>query len=393
MRHTLPFQLLLLALGLLLPLSSCTGRAVEASPAWTFVPDSSGLLLTPFEAEGSLYAPFVDTSSDPPRVLLYALDPASGALRWATALDHPLQAGEAYAPGLLVDGGRLIYHGARAVHALDAASGAALWSHPAATALLGSFHGRVALIDLQDRLVLLDGSSGRQLARADLLMTGGYGFSMGWNILFVHDGTRLAAFELASGQQQWDYSPPDGLGPPELACDGLVIIKDARGTHALDAATGKERWALPLAIGIDACAGTLVYDQGFDGLREIVRVYDTAAYTKTRTITPQAMRRELDLPEPAPDHGDILTPEGVRIRVEPTERTRERLWDVLRGATASTVLESRLTAIDDASGGAIWVSPQLRGAPEPPIVAAGMAIVAAQTLVASQPQLMAFALR
>src|SRR5205823_6225337 len=96
-----------------------TGGRVESSPAVASPPPSPAVVPDPL----------VYVGSDDRKV--YALDPATGAIVWATPLQGPVKASPAVVRGVVYVASNGDATGVPgAVYALDGATGAILWTHP-----------------------------------------------------------------------------------------------------------------------------------------------------------------------------------------------------------------------------------------------------------------------
>lgn len=186
-----------------------TGRAVRWRRALPHGGDDNGSPLAVTLAGGVLYAAQSGSVS--------ALDPSSGTKRWTSehgpvAVDLSLGGVQSrnWAP---VAGGGLVY----TVHheqdqpatlfALDAATGKQRWSYP--------------------------GSSGGITPPA---------LSAGAVCVAAADGVTL--LDAATGGKRWTAPLPAGAGGTPAFANGVICLVDAGGTPtALDAATGKVRWA------------------------------------------------------------------------------------------------------------------------------------------------------
>jgi eukaryotic-like serine/threonine-protein kinase len=143
---------------------------------------------------------------------IYAVDAASGSMRWSFQTGDVVHASPAYADGRLV---------------------------------VGSWDGRLYALDMQ---------TGRELWRAqtglDPLMANQQGFQSSPAIVdgSVYTGCRdanLYAFDLATGREKWRF--PTGMSwvissPAVDAGRVYFATSDSSRVHALDAATGRPVW-------------------------------------------------------------------------------------------------------------------------------------------------------
>ena len=186
---------------------------------------------------------------------VYALDAASGTLRWSyqankeqipgVARTRPLQMGLLINPQVrsspaVVDGSVFICGADHHLYALDAADGEPRWSFWA-------------------------GSRASPAVSGGTVYVGGHGAMRGVVHGVVH------ALDAATGAPRWQYQAADlafgGDHRPPAVADGVVYLTARTGKHsgavvALDAATGQRRWLYQCRAPITtppAVAGGLVY--------------------------------------------------------------------------------------------------------------------------------------
>jgi len=240
----------------------------DGTVAWCFEHHSNWGWSPPAVEKGSVYA--VNALDG-----LYALDRLTGSLRWRFELDPEkswwvgggriatVAEGLVFVDGRALDAetGEVVWQIDRdrhdwrcpvvsenrlyllsspwphqAVHALDARTGADLWS----ASPRGSYHVNLPVT-----------SSGR---------------------LFITDGVAIHALDATSGAASWRYAPDGGLHnwdrpncAPVVAGDTLYVDTGGRGDTrmllAINAETGREEWRFPLP-SLDRKTGTMTVDEG-----------------------------------------------------------------------------------------------------------------------------------
>jgi outer membrane protein assembly factor BamB len=160
----------------------------------------------------------------------YALDLASGALRWTSA-----QIATPYNTVPSLDGERAYFSGGDGIlHALSLADGKEQWSFKTGHILMSS-----PALDGQGTLVFGSGDH--------------------W----------VYALNAADGKQLWKFQTDDGiLGSPLITGRTVWIGSFDQHLYALDLATGNEIWNADLGGGVfitPACVGDLVLAGGRDG--------------------------------------------------------------------------------------------------------------------------------
>jgi outer membrane protein assembly factor BamB len=178
----------------------------ESSGAVVWEQVLGNLHLNPTLAEGVLY--LTVRGAD---LSLYALDELGGQVLWQVTVD-PVVGGQ---PQASVEGGR-VYIGGERFHALDAATGAPIWS----TDVGAPLHFGQALADTQGGTVICVGSS---------------------------DG-RFHGLDASTGAIRWTTAVGSELSSPSVA-NGVVIAVDFFGpqyAYAFNAASGALLWLEPV---------------------------------------------------------------------------------------------------------------------------------------------------
>ncbi|MFE2494811.1 PQQ-binding-like beta-propeller repeat protein [Streptomyces scopuliridis] len=188
---------------------------------------------------------------------LYALDGADGTERWRLQTD-------AWVYSLKVDRGTVVT-GTRGggVQAWEASNGDKLWETAGAqtdfeTPEAGpAIHDGTVYVWKDARLLALDARTGAELWSypiGDAASCGGVPVRVrpaADGQLYVSAGTRVLSIDLVSGHVRWHFEAPAVfLSPPAFApgpavTGGGVYLADYLGTvYALDATTGKDRWRI-----------------------------------------------------------------------------------------------------------------------------------------------------
>jgi eukaryotic-like serine/threonine-protein kinase len=224
---------------------------------------------------------------------VYALDAATGAVRWKQKTGLEIHSTPAVSEGLLCVAGigsnSEAYESERPdsggmnstefVCALDAATGAERWRFNSAGPLFSSpvvsggsvYAASSEATDYSDTpedesspgfLYALDAASGTERWK---FPTGPSGESpaVSGGLVYAGDlGGYLHALDAASGTERWKSSVEDGAGPPTVS-DGAVYVGGTDGyVYALDAASGAQRWrckTLFWASNPPAASADLVY--------------------------------------------------------------------------------------------------------------------------------------
>ncbi|WP_284009470.1 PQQ-binding-like beta-propeller repeat protein [Haloarcula pelagica] len=232
----------------------------EPSRDWTFEFDTAIGYHTPIVVDGTVYVSDLDTT-------MWALDAASGEVRWETSVPE-------YPGAPAVADGTLVYFADQDVRALDAASGETLW-----TAL--ETGGRL----LDARPVIADGTA------------------------YVQVGIATYALDLTTGETEWR----DATGLPSevtpAVADGTVFSGgDDTYVRALSTADGSQRWRYKAGDRIEAnvcVAGGRVFAGSRDGI-----VHALSAADGSRQWSYRLPKDEGDRPEP-----ETVTSDGSRVYV------------------------------------------------------------------------------
>jgi outer membrane protein assembly factor BamB len=219
--------------GLMSALDAATGATVWA----TQLPGQYSFTSDPTFYDGVVYTGGSGTGGT-----LYAVDAASGAVRWS----QPVENGDHSSPA--VDSARVyVSYACTSVYAFDRRTGAPIW-HPATTCTGGG--GRTPVLGVGRLFVRDDGSAtGTVLDAAagkvvDSFSSGPTPVIAGSTALYVSDG-KLIAQDATNGQPRWSWTPEDGstVTAAPIAANGVAFAGTSSGALvALDLQTGKPTW-------------------------------------------------------------------------------------------------------------------------------------------------------
>ncbi|MFF4546569.1 PQQ-binding-like beta-propeller repeat protein [Streptomyces sp. NPDC001406] len=202
---------------------------------------------SPTVADGVVYIGSTDGS-------LYALDATTGKKKWAYATG-----GKVEGTPTVVDG--VVYSGSAdgSVYALDAATGERKWAY----ATGGKFEAAPAVVEAvvyiagYNSVTALDAATGNEkwTVSCDSALevpaaTQGVVYIAGYNSVTALEET-TGKVKWARGASNWGYSKKNGWdNTPEdwrftspTVADGVMYVGSSKRTYALDAATGRKRWA------------------------------------------------------------------------------------------------------------------------------------------------------
>lgn len=249
---------------------------------WHF-PTATSVKHTVAVADGLVFAAGVDGT-------IYGIEAATGTERWRYSLGDPLQRWMFSAP-VVLDG--VVYAGVGpSFAALEAATGKELWHSkalgtdwisglcsPAADAdrvyVPVNWSKGLSALDRKTGALLWNANKGFRTSHATPVLAGG-------TLYYPADGN-LHALDPATGAERWSFQLPGGwtISTPAVA-GGMVLTGGGEGKlYALDAATGREIWrfqtgkalldfspyqrsASPV-IGSPAVSGNVVFLGGVDG--------------------------------------------------------------------------------------------------------------------------------
>ena len=223
--------------------------AQTCAPVWSREIGYSGFS-SPAVADGLVYVGTSEALSG----TFFALDAATGDVRWTA--DMP--GGVTGAPS--VAGGRVaVATGTGALHVLDAATGASLWSRASATTMAAltttAIAGGVVYFSSSATVKAFQASTGKQLWTRALR---GYGVPpvVADGRVYVTSGGALHALDAVTGNPLWSSSVGgDQLRPPAAAY-GRLYTSDTHHAYAIEAGTGRFLWIADLPSAGAAVAAT-----------------------------------------------------------------------------------------------------------------------------------------
>jgi outer membrane protein assembly factor BamB len=249
--------------GQMLALDIDTGTTL-----WAFTPKRlssaangyyGGHLTSPVVVDGTV---FVGAGKE-----VYALDAASGAVRWEFA------AKEYITSSATVADGRIYISDFETFYAIDAKTGQQAWSYPTQTTFYFApvIGGQTVLLASGAQLVAFDTVSGKQrwttvVPGDDVIPSAVQG-----SRAFVKSTSTLYALDLASGKQLWQVHDTNYISLPAVAGNQVFVINGMGASTslvALDAGTGRNTWTLPvksLATTAPVIAGQSLYVRTTDG--------------------------------------------------------------------------------------------------------------------------------
>ena len=211
-------------------LDAATGRL-----RWSFT-TGDGIYAGPAVSGGIVYI-----GSDDGK--LYALNAATGQLRWSYTSHYAVES-----TPVVVDG--TVYFGSfdHEVRALDAATGHLRWSYSAQDAVTSSpvvAGGTVYFGSFDDKVYALNAATGRLRWS---FATGSYIFSspaVSAGVVYIgSEDAKVYALDAATGHLRWSYTTGGDIFSSPAVSGGVVYVgSDDDKVYALDAATGHLRWS------------------------------------------------------------------------------------------------------------------------------------------------------
>jgi outer membrane protein assembly factor BamB len=198
---------------------------------------------------------------------VYALDAATGALRWIFAAQDYITS------SATISGDRIYIADFGHLYAIDQQTGALVWNYPTQRSIYFSpvVAAQTVLLTNGDAVVALDTTSGKP--RWNLSVPGEElipGAVQGPRA-FVKSTSALYALDLASGKELWRSRDVDFISLPVVAGDQVYVVSGMGANTAvavLDATTGRDTWRRPVAALAEAApviAGQSLYVRTMDG--------------------------------------------------------------------------------------------------------------------------------
>lgn len=214
-------------------------RRSDGSVVWTAETGQQNVAWYPVIADGTVYMP------SGPKDLI-ALDPATGAVKWRTALDAPASRSAAVAGGMAYVGDQT-----GKLYAIETSSGAIRWTYQTGAATLGvpSVANGEVYVSSKDgssnAYEAIDAATGALTWRFVTPSGSGF-FYAAVDDATVYapslDGT-LYALDAKTGALRWTFKTGAELSAaPAIVGDTLYLAGRDGFTYAIDAASGKARW-------------------------------------------------------------------------------------------------------------------------------------------------------
>jgi outer membrane protein assembly factor BamB len=303
---------------------------------------------------------------------VFALDAASGRVRWSTQLGKNNKAQNTIIPSPVVDSG-MVYANAQdgLLYALDARTGNIAWTYQALALAGPAVANGVVYIGAKDGVLsALDAASGRE--RWSFQIKGGVTASpvAANGLLYVIGAGNLYALDAASGREQWTWGVSEAYAP--AVANGIVYLTTTPGDlYALDASTGQVQWK-----------SRRRYSEGFSGSPVIagnIIYVNSAAGVFALSSADGSERWLYGVPMPGAPTAPAVIDGTVYVGSgdPPT----------VNGGALSTQPDEKLYALDAATGKVQWFY-QLGGAADStPLVSNGVIYIGANdgTLYAVMP--------
>ena len=198
---------------------------------------------------------------------ILALDLATGQQRWAFTPRRLSSSATSFWGGHLtspVVANGLVFIGAgKELYALDAATGAVRWEysaqdHIASSATVGD--GRVYISDARN-LLAIDQQTGALAWKAPATFSIYFSPIVAHQTVFFTNGGNVIALSTTDGAKRWEIGFPDVTLFPAAAQGSRLFVKSTSTLYALDLATGKELWRSdhPNFVSFPAVAGEQLF--------------------------------------------------------------------------------------------------------------------------------------
>lgn len=198
---------------------------------------------------------------------LYALDAATGAVRWEYS------GAEYLSSSATVGEGRVFFSDARNFYAVDQQTGKLAWKFET---LFAPYFSPIAarqtvFLTNGDKILALNTADGAKRWEVGIAGESLIPSAVQGTRLFVKSTTTLYALEQTTGRELWRFAEPNFISFPAVAGDQLFAITGMTGqtgVTVLDVNTGKRLWteADPrLAIAAPVIAGQTLYVRTTDG--------------------------------------------------------------------------------------------------------------------------------
>lgn len=226
----------------------------EGKEIWAFKsPSEGGIEATPLVLDGVCYTGVSDG-------FLYALDAATGALKWKHETGDKIMGGANWtkAPGSDATpgavGAKWVLVGSYdfSMYCLDAATGKQVWKHETENFINGTptvtgagetvFGGCDAILHV---VSLKDGKEVRKIESEAYIS--GSAAADGATVYFGNHSNQVFAFDTATGKNLWKYRERNFpyFSSPAIDAEVVLIGGDDKRLHCIDRKTGEGRWIFP----------------------------------------------------------------------------------------------------------------------------------------------------
>ncbi len=256
-----------------------------------------------------------------------AVDAGTGAIVWQTSVKPDESergslpfglgggsAGGGFGGGVAVGGGKVfVASGYRSMTALDAATGAVLWTQPVDSPIHGAptvGGARVYVVDIDNQIIAFNTADGRQdwsyrgIAEPARIMRASSPAVIGDTVIAPFSSGEVVALRAATGQPVWQQvlsrtsrnsalsELRDVAGRPVVSRGFVYAVSHSGVMQAMDIRSGTPKWSLPIA-GVNAPlpAGDVVYVVSKSGELTLVN-RDTGAVYWTRDLNEGRVRQE-----------------------------------------------------------------------------------------------------
>ncbi len=237
-------------------------KASTGEVLWRFYTYYGSFHSSPVVANGVVYVASNSTA------IVYALDAATGAELWSFHSSNRIDSSPA-----VVDGVVYIASFDGYLYALDAANGTELWRFAAGTSSSSPAvaDGVVYLGTYYDGLLAIDAATGAELWRNPLAGNIFGSAAVANGVVYVGSGNGyLYAVDAATGTELWSFQTLNEIVYSPTVANGAVFIMSFDNTfYAVDAATGSELWSHPVESWFDtdpspAVVNGVVYVGSYD---------------------------------------------------------------------------------------------------------------------------------
>lgn len=243
-----------------------------------------------------------------------AVRPSDGVVTWRTNVRPEGRERGGFGGGVAFAGGRVFAaSGYRAVTALDAATGAVVWTRSVDSPIHGAptvANGRVYVVDVDNQLIAFDAATGAQawshrgIVEPARVMRASTPAVTGDTVIAPFSSGEVIAVRATNGQSLWQQvlsrtsrtsalsEIRDIAGRPVVSRGFVYAISHSGVLSAIDIRSGQPRWQLPVA-GVNAPlpVGDVVYILSKNGELTVVN-RDSGQVYWTRDLNEGRVRKE-----------------------------------------------------------------------------------------------------